>query len=72
MRDKYTFLNVASFKNNLKVSLFRVFGDRGVEYEAIIYGRDQRGKTTKKQSFRHPHRSKVNAWRESRRGDARR
>ena len=71
MRDKYTFLNVASFKNGLMIPLFRVFTDDGIAYEAIIYGRDYRGKITKKASLRDEKRSVVTRWREARRADSR-
>jgi len=71
MKDKYTLINVASFKNGKQIPLYKVYGDGGVEYEAIVYGRSHRGLIGVSGKFRHPHRSKVVAWREARRADAR-
>lgn len=71
MKDKYTFLNVASFKNGKQIPLFQVYGDNGVEYEAIVYGRNHRGAIGVSGRFRDQSRTKVVSWREARRADAR-
>ena len=71
MRDKYIYINTAGFKNGLFVTLSQVYGDGGISYEAIVYGRTQRGVLSKLSSFRNKNRSLVCAWRETRRADAR-
>jgi len=72
MRDKYTLINAASYKNGLFVQLYSVYGDSGIEYEAVAIGRNPRGKFSISNRFRHKSRTYVNKWREARRADARR
>lgn len=71
MIDKHTHINTAGFKNGLFVTLGRVYGDGGITYEAVVYGRSNRGTITRKSSFRHSSRGKVCRWREARRADSR-
>ena len=70
---KYTFLNVANFKNGLSIPVFKVFDPSTgrVFYKAFVYGRDQRGKITAVNTFEHDSHAKVKAWRESRQNDQR-
>ena len=68
---KHTFLNVSNFKNGLSVPIFKVFDPENgrVFYKAYVYGRDNRGKMTIKQSFEHDSHAEVKAWREGRAND---
>lgn len=70
---KYTFLNVANFKNGLSIPIFKVFdpASKRVYYKAFVYGRDNRGAITAVSTFEHDSHSKVKAWRESRANDQR-
>ena len=62
---KRTFLNCANYKNGFSIPLYKVFDGEKVYYEAVIFGRDKRGMTTKAEVIKHPHRTVVNMWRES-------
>lgn len=64
---KYTFLNVANFKNGYSIPLFKIFSpeDKRVFYKTYVYGKNNRGKIIAVDSFESDSRSEVCAWRQS-------